>query len=178
MTSPERDAKQGTPRYVAIAPRVAELVAKGWSRRSIATELQCAPSTVGRAAALVGATFDTSATDAATRARIAQAKAARFDLAALSFDLALAAGRRARRMVDDPEIDASTFRALTTGYGIATDKAAQLARLDAGDHESDELETSKDALAELVGAIFESAPITDPVACTPPDTTTPNEENA
>lgn len=173
MTSPEQAPRRDTPRYIAIAPRVAELAAQGWSRRSIAEELQCAPSTVGRAAELVGATFDTTGTEAATRSRIAQAKAARFDLAALSFDLALAAGRRARRMVDEPEFDAGTFRALATGYGIATDKAAQLARLDPGlDHESDQMEVAKDALAELVGAIFEATPI-DHVLDAPPTTTTP-----
>lgn len=123
-----RDPKPRDPPYIALASEVARLASEeGLSRNAIARRLGRAPSTVTRAAMHAGVEFSTEGTESATRAASEQATARRAELAELTADIALIAGRRLRIEVGAELLDSGTVRALATAMGISVDKALLLA---------------------------------------------------
>lgn len=150
--SPGRTAK-GPPLAERIAPEVAELAAAGHGRNQIARRLTVSASTVSAAARRAGVTFDTGMTEAATVARVAQAADARFELANLSAEVALTAGRRLRTEVSASILDPPTVRALATAYGVATDKLVALIATAPDPAEAN----ARQALDDLMAGIFTAA---------------------
>lgn len=153
MTPATGRPTKGPPLAERIAPEVAELVAAGHGRNEIARRLEVSPSTVSTAAKRAGVTFDGAATEAATRVRVAQAADTRAELAGLSSELALTAGRRLLVEVSAPVLDPATVRALATAYGVSTDKLTALLAVIPDGSEAD----SRQALDDLIGAIRQSA---------------------
>lgn len=122
-----RDTKPRDPPYVVIAPEVARLASEGLARNEIARRLKRAPSTVTRAADHAGVEFDSGSTATATKAASEQATARRAELAELTADIALLAGRRLRMEVGAELLDPANVRALATAMGVSVDKALLLA---------------------------------------------------
>ncbi|MGW9029124.1 hypothetical protein ACWGQ5_34345 [Streptomyces sp. NPDC055722] len=138
MTQPNQ---YGSPVTEGEYARVAELHAAGLGRNAIAREMGRAQRTVSLIAAELGLTFDTSMTEDATRARIAQLAALRADTA---LDLHLDALRLTQAMwepatiynfggkdntYNDREVDeppAIDKKALMTAAGIALEKSLKL----------------------------------------------------
>ncbi|TYK47166.1 helix-turn-helix domain-containing protein [Actinomadura decatromicini] len=109
--------------------RVAELHAQGLNRNQIAREIGRAQSTVSKIAAELGLTFDRARTAEATRAKVADAKERRADLANLALDDAHA--MRARALASDTGRDARDYAA---AYGVFIDRHLRLIEADA-DHQ-------------------------------------------
>ncbi|WP_333617821.1 hypothetical protein [Dietzia sp.] len=151
--SPGRAQKGDPPLYERIAPRVADLAGRGESRAAIARALDCAPSTVGRAAKLAGVSFDTTPTEAATAVAVARTTASRADLAERSAGLADQAGRRLALELGAEVLDPAAVRSLATVYGIAVDKLLALAATLPDSAEA----SSKGALDSLMAAIIAAA---------------------
>ena len=121
--------------------RVRELHAQGYGRNAIAREMGRAQRTISLMAAELGLTFDTSMTEDATRARVAQLAALRADTAldlhldALKLTQAMWEPARvfnfggkdntfASREVEEPP--AADKKALMTAAGIALEKSLRL----------------------------------------------------
>ncbi|PNG17492.1 helix-turn-helix domain-containing protein [Streptomyces cahuitamycinicus] len=121
--------------------RIAELHALGMGRNAIAREIGRAQRTVSVIAAELGLTFDTSMTEDATRARIAQLAALRADTAldlhldalkltqsmwepAKVFNFGGKDNTFASREVEEPP--AADKKALMTAAGIALEKSLKL----------------------------------------------------
>lgn len=121
--------------------RVRELHAQGLGRNAIAREIGRAQRTVSVIAAELGLTFDTSMTEDATRARVAQLAALRADTAldlhidalkltqqmwepATVFAFGGKDNTFASRQVDEPP--AADKKALMTAAGVALEKSLKL----------------------------------------------------
>ncbi|MFC8945922.1 hypothetical protein [Streptomyces rochei] len=121
--------------------RVRELHALGMGRNAIAREINRGPRTVSVIAAELGLTFDTSMTEEATRARVAQLAALRADTAldlhldalkltqqmwepATVFNFGGKDNTFASREVDEPP--AADKKALMTAAGVALEKSLKL----------------------------------------------------
>lgn len=127
MTDSTGRQAKGDPPYVVVAPEVARLAAEGLSRNAIARQLGRAPSTVSRAAMHAGVEFSTEGTESATRAAAEQAAGRRAELAHLTAEIALTAGRRLHIEVGAEVLDPATVKALSVAMGISVDKALMLA---------------------------------------------------
>lgn len=125
--------------------KVAELHKQGLNRNAIARRIKRAPSTVSKIAAELGLTFDRRRTAEATRAKVADAKARRAELAALAIDDAHAMRRRA--LDSDAGRDARDF---AHAYGIFVDRHIALTHLDA-DTGIDDGKAMLTDLAEALG---------------------------
>jgi hypothetical protein len=153
-TSPGRSTKR---KFDVIAPEVARLAAKGLSRAAIARELQVAPSTVARAAEVVGVTFNSESTAPATEAAQVQARDRRVLLTDAMYSAAAKSVRRLHGALDaDEPADARSYATVT---GIVVDKIIRLEP--EVDHRADSQEDAKQALTALMTAIRDSVPDDD-----------------
>jgi hypothetical protein len=135
--------------------RVAELHGQGLSCSAIAREIGRARSTVSKIAAEAGLPFDRAQTRSATRAKVADAKARRADLAALAIDDAHAMRRRA--LDSDAGRDARDF---AHAYGIFIDRHIALTNLDA-DTGIDDGKAMLTDLAEALGQAWRAGQTDD-----------------
>lgn len=117
--------------------RVRELAEQGYGRNACARELGVSRRAIDQAAREAGVEWSRAATEAATRARMADVRAA------LADDFADISDRAAERLLDAldrDEIDPRVLQALAQVAGTATDKLDRLAdRLTADDDHGDSL---------------------------------------
>lgn len=129
---------------------ICELADSGLSVREVASRLGIAPSTVTRAARRMGIAFDRSATEHATAARVADAKARRAETAVRLLDLAnaeldrLSRPYRAHAFVGGqlagyyehvlPQPDAAARLAIVRTAGTLLDKHVRLLETGSEDH--------------------------------------------
>lgn len=143
---------------------ICELADEGLSVREVAARLSVAPSTVTRTARRMGLAFDRSATERATAARIADAKARRAETAARLLDLvnseldrlhrpyrthAFVGGQDAGYLEHVlPQPDAPARLAIVRAAGHLVDKHLKLAGFDGDD-------TSLTEAKSLINGIWE-----------------------
>jgi transposase-like protein len=143
---------------------ICELADEGYSVREVAARLGVAPSTITRNAQRMGLSFDRSATERATSARVADAKARRAETAARLIDLvngeldrlnrpyrthAFVGGQDAGYLEHVlPQPDAAARLAIIRAAGHLVDKHLKLAEFDGDDSR---LEHAK----SVMGAIYE-----------------------
>ena len=128
---------------------ICELADEGLSVREVAARLGVAPSTITRTARRMGLSFDRSATERATAARVADAKARRAETAARLLDLvnteldrlhrpyrvhAFVGGQDAGYLEHVlPQPDAAARLAIVRAAGVLADKHLKLAGFDGDD---------------------------------------------
>lgn len=103
--------------------RVKELAEQGYGRNACARELGVSRRAVDQAAREAGIDWSRTATEAATRARMADVRAALADDFA---DISDRAAERLLEALDADELDANVLRALANVAGTSTDKLAAL----------------------------------------------------
>jgi Helix-turn-helix domain len=158
---------------------ICELADDGLSVRQIAAQLKIAPSTVTRAAQRMGIAFDRSATEKATAARIADAKARRSVTVLRLLELAnqeldrLGRPYRAHAFLGGqlpgyyehvlPQPDAAARLAIVRTAGTLVDKHIRLAAMDgqAGnvDHARSMLGSLMAGLEAAYGDVTEDSPV-------------------
>jgi transposase-like protein len=125
---------------------ICELADEGYSVREVAARLGVAPSTITRNAQRMGLSFDRSATERATAARVADAKARRAETAARLIDMvnteldrlnrpyrvhAFVGGQDAAYLEHVlPQPDAAARLAIIRAAGVLADKHVKLAEFD------------------------------------------------
>jgi hypothetical protein len=145
---------------------IAELADDGLSVRQIAAQMKIAPSTVTRAAQRMGIAFDRSATEKATAARIADAKARRSTTALRLLELAnqemdrLGRPYRAHAFLGGqmpgyfehvlPQPDAAARLAIVRTAGTLIDKHIRLAGMGG---QGGDLEHAKSMLGSLMAGL-------------------------
>ena len=117
--------------------RVRELAGQGYGRNACARELGVSRRQIDKLAREAGIDWSRTATEAATRARMADRRAELVD------DFSEISDRAAERLLqalDADEIDPNVIRALINAAGTATDKLAALGdRLDSDEDRGDSL---------------------------------------
>lgn len=128
--------------------RVRELAEQGYGRNACARELGVSRRAIDQAAREAGVEWSRAATEAATRARMSDVRAA------LADDFADISDRAAERLLDAldrDDLDPHVLRALANVAGLSVDKLAALAdRLDVDD-------ATGDSLIAQMGAWFAAA---------------------
>ncbi|MDF3313460.1 helix-turn-helix domain-containing protein [Rhodococcus sp. T2V] len=148
-TSPGRGPKK---LYDEIAAKVVELAGQGMSRAAIARQLDCAPSTVGRAARLAGVSFNREPTTKATEAAKIDARERRDLTVDALYRLSTKTMRKLNDALDADE--ATQSKNYATTIGILLDKAYRLEPPVIPVDES--MDQAKDALQALHEAILDS----------------------
>jgi hypothetical protein len=157
---------QQTPLTDAQRLKICELADEGMSVRQIAAQMKIAPSTVTRTGQRMGLAFDRSATEKATAARIADAKARRMTTVLRLIELANAEldrlGRpyRAHAFLGGqtpgyfehvlPQPDAAARLAIVRTAGTLIDKHIRLADVDG---QGDGVEHAKSMLGSLMDGL-------------------------
>lgn len=135
-----------TPAHVD-PEKVAQLAREGMGRNAVARHLDVSRRAVDEAARAAGVTWVRTATEAATRARVADVRAS---LAADFADISDRAAERLLEALDRDELDPHTLRALANVAGVSVDRLTALA--DRIDHD----ETTANSLLDQLRGGFDS----------------------
>lgn len=139
--------------------RVRELHAEGKTRNDIARAIDRSASTVTKLAGEMGLSFDRAATEAATAAKVADAKARRAAIVARMYDqiekILTRLEREQHTITEtsygkkiswvDTDLPPDQIRALMQAIGAATQTAVRIEQLDSGD---------SGAVGSLLGSLF------------------------